>query len=196
MPTEISYRTFSADVEVRSGGDGRTVFGVAVPFDLPTRIAADLTESWDRRAFDHQMRAIHRVPLFDLHEPHGGVRVGKLSMARADPKHLYVEAHVNDSPAGDDYLDRVKDGERPDFSIGFTRAKTEMRGGVSHRVRADLLEVAGVPQGAFGNAASLAGVRSVVDRDDACPHCGRVGEQRSRLEVSRAALAALPVLPV
>jgi HK97 family phage prohead protease len=206
MPDDVLYRAFAGEVEIRSAGDGRTVYGAAVPFDLPARIDSNLVEEWDRAAFEHQMRAIHRVPLFDLHGPHGGVRVGKLSMARADPKHLYVEAHVNDSPQGDDYLDRVSDGERPHFSIGFTRAKTVKRGNVYRRMKADLLEVAGVPQGAFGAAASIAGVRALADAEvgaDAdveeavCATCGHrsvVEQEMSRSMRVAVLVASLPML--
>lgn len=159
---ELFYRSFGGEVEVRAGGDGRTVFGAAVPFDHPMQIDRDLIEEWDRGAFNHQMRAMHRVPLFDLHDVHGGVRVGKLTMARADPKHLYVEGHVNDSPDGDDYLDRVKDGQRPHFSIAFNNPQNRRRGHITRRIKADLMHVAGVPEGAFGNAAALAGVRALT----------------------------------
>lgn len=158
---ELFYRAFGGEIEVRSGGDGRTVYGAAVPFDHPMQIDRTLIEEWDRNAFNHQLNAMYRVPLFDLHDVHGGVRVGKLTMARADPKHLFVEGHVNDSPDGDDYLDRVKDGQRPHFSIAFDRPQSRMRGNITRRVKADLMHVAGVPEGAFGNAAALAGVRAL-----------------------------------
>jgi HK97 family phage prohead protease len=162
---ELFYRPFGGEIEVRSiaqGGDGRTVFGAAVPFDHPVQIDRNLIEEWDRGAFNHQMRAMHRVPLFDLHDVHGGVRVGKLTMARADPKHLFVEGHVNDSPEGDDYLDRIRDGKRPHFSIAFDNPLNRRRGNITRRVKADLMHVAGVPEGAFGGAAALAGVRALT----------------------------------
>lgn len=158
---DLFYRAFDGAVEIRSGGDGRTVFGAAVPFDLPTPIDENLIEEWDRGAFRHQMNAMYRVPLFDLHDVHGGVRVGKLTSARADPKHLFVEGHINDSPEGDDYLDNVREGKRPHFSIAFARPQNRMRGNVTRRMKADLMHVAGVPEGAFGGAAALAGVRAL-----------------------------------
>ncbi|HEX3647723.1 MAG TPA: hypothetical protein VHV49_04805, partial [Pseudonocardiaceae bacterium] len=111
---------------------------------------------------NHQMRAMYRVPLFDLHDVHGGVRVGKLTTARADPKHLFVEGHVNDSPEGDDYLDNVREGKRPHFSIAFDNPQSRRRGHITRRMKADLMHVAGVPEGAFGNAAALAGVRALT----------------------------------
>jgi len=47
-------------LEVRAGGDGRTIHGLVVPFDTPTRIASRLegtfTETFRRGAFDKTIR--------------------------------------------------------------------------------------------------------------------------------------------
>lgn len=198
---EAFYRTYQADVQIRSvakGGtsDGRTVYGAAVPFDLPMQIDDDLTEEWARESFNHQMDAIHRVPLYHLHKPHGGKHVGHLMMARADPKHLYVEGHVSKTRDGDDYLEMVKDESLPDFSIGFIRARSMRRGNVIRRTRADLIEVAGVPEGAFGQASAIAGVRSAEHGGvDMCPTCGHVSGAQSRSRDVDMILANLPILP-
>lgn len=162
------YRSFATQLEIRSGGDGRTVYGPAVPFDLPTQIDDDLIEEWDRAAFDHQLPAIRRVPLYHGHRVHGGVHVGHLSLGRADPKHLYVEGRVSKTQAGDEYLEMVNDGSTPDFSIGFAVGPggSQLRGKITRRVKAHLTEVAGVPIGAFGQAASVAGVRALTVADN------------------------------
>lgn len=165
------YRSFAGPLEIRSaaqGGDGRTVFGAAVPFDQPTQIDGNLIEEWDRGAFDHQLPAIFRVPLYHGHRVHGGVHVGHLTMARADPKHLYVEGSVSKTRSGDEYLEMAKDGSVPDFSIGFAvgAGGSQLRGKITRRVKAHLTEVAGVPLGAFGQAASVAGVRAVSVGDN------------------------------
>lgn len=162
------YRSFAGQLEVRSGGDGRTVYGPAVPFDQPTRIDDQLIEEWAREAFDHQLPAIRRVPLYHGHRRDGGVHVGHLTMGRADPKHLYVEGSVSKTRAGDEYLEMAKDGSTPDFSIGFAVGPggSQLRGKVTRRVKAHLLEVAGVPLGAFGEAASVAGVRAITTADN------------------------------
>lgn len=162
------YRSFAGHLEIRSGGDGRTVFGPAVPFDLPTQIDDQLIEEWDRGAFDHQIPAIRRVPLYHGHRVQGGVHVGHLTMGRADPKHLYVEGRVSKTQAGDEYLEMANDGSTPDFSIGFAVGPggSQPRGKITRRVKAHLTEVAGVPLGAFGQAASVAGVRAVTMGDN------------------------------
>jgi HK97 family phage prohead protease len=160
-------RSVTAELYIRSaaqGGDGRTVHGITVPFDTPTFIEPGLTESFDRAAFNHQMGAIHRVPLFHGHKVHGGRHVGHLTMARSDPAGLYVEGRASRTQAGDEFLEMVKDGSLPHFSVGFrvSPSGSLMRGGVTHRVRADLSEVAGVPEGAYGDHAAIAGVRALT----------------------------------
>ena len=49
MTTETLHRSF-ADVELRAAGDGRTLVGLAVPFDQPTNVGG-YTESFTRGAF-------------------------------------------------------------------------------------------------------------------------------------------------
>jgi hypothetical protein len=162
------YRSFASQLEIRSGGDGRTVYGPAVPFDQPMQIDDDLIEEWDRSAFDHQLPAIRRVPLYHGHRIQGGIHVGHLTMGRSDPKHLYVEGRVSKTQAGDEYLEMVHDGSTPDFSIGFAVGPggSQLRGKITRRIRAHLIEVAGVPVGAFGESASVAGVRAVTAADN------------------------------
>lgn len=164
-------RSVIAELQVRSaaqGGDGRTVFGVTVPFDTPTRIDDALVESFDRAAFNHQMPAIFRVPLYHGHRVHGGTHVGHLTMARADPSGLYVEGRASKTQGGDEFLEMVHDGSLPHFSVGFNVSPTgsQMRSGVTHRTRADLTEVAGVPIGAYGDHAAIAGVRALTTMDN------------------------------
>jgi HK97 family phage prohead protease len=195
------YRSFAGQLEIRSaaqGGDGRTVYGPAVPFDLPTPIDDQLTEEWDRGAFNHQLGAIHRVPLYHGHRVHGGVHVGHLTMARADVKHLYVEGRVSETRNGDEYLTMVRDGSVPDFSIGFAIGAngSQVRGRVTRRMRASLTEVAGVPLGAFGEAAAVAGVRAGQSVPDVCPACGqRAAQTQNGATRVASILASLPILP-
>jgi hypothetical protein len=54
------YR-FAADLELRAGGDGRTIVGIAVPWNKPTRIDDNMVEAFDPHSLDHQIRAMHRV---------------------------------------------------------------------------------------------------------------------------------------
>lgn len=47
------YRSFTPDLEVRSSGDGRTIHGIVVPYNAPTRVNPGLVEQFERGAFNH-----------------------------------------------------------------------------------------------------------------------------------------------
>jgi len=178
-PVEEFFRTFTFDMEIKErakGGDGRTLYGYAVPFGQVQEIDRDLTEAFDSTAFDHQMRAMNRVGYWHYHsrDPRTA-HVGHLTMARAESKGLYQEASIANTVRGNDLLELVKNDSITEQSVGFRcgRAGTQMRDGVAWRTKADLTELAAVPNGAYGEGAPIMGVRSAVTMD-ACPHCGHV----------------------
>lgn len=200
--TNIEYRTFTPELEVRSDGDGRTVEGIAVPYDREQRIDDSLTEVFVRGAFDHQLRAMHRVPFFRDHQPHGGVQIGRTVAAHDDAAGLFWRGRVDKSTAGDAALDLIKSGKLRDLSVGFTAPEFPQyrrESGAVERRKANLTEVATVPKGAYGAGAVIAHVRAA-----ACPTCGHVGEQvqqrtadtgeRSRLAEAEQILAMVPLL--
>lgn len=199
----IVYREYVPDLEVRSaaqGGDGRTVHGIAVPFDRPTPIEPGLTEEFDRAAFDHQMRAITRVPFYHGHRVHGGKHVGHQTMGRADAAGLYGEWYVDKTRDGDDALEMIRSGSLPHLSVGFVlpAAGSQTRGQVTRRMKAHLTEVAAVPNGAYGEDAPIQGVRAHLlgGFGDVCPTCGQSGGvEPDRVELAREVLQGLPVLP-
>src|SRR5882757_9569948 len=127
------YRSFAPDLEVKHGGDGRTVYGIAVPYNAPTRIDGELVEQFARGAFNHQVRDPGRVKFAREHVMLGGSLIGALSAMRDDAAGLYVEMRASRTPVGDETLERVK---------------------------AHLAEVAVVMEGAYGDLATAAGVRS------------------------------------
>lgn len=190
LPEEF-YRTFTFDMEVRTaaqGGDGRTLFGYAVPFGQVQQIDRDLTEGFDSTAFDHQMRAMNRVGYWHYHsrDPRTA-QVGALTMARAESKGLYQEAKISNTQRGNDLIELIKDGAITEQSVGFRcgRSGTQVREGVHWRTKADLTELAAVPNGAYGDGAPIMGVRSALTMD-ACPHCGHV-ELRAGAELDYSA---------
>lgn len=172
MSAEL-YRTFSPHLEVRSGAnqDGRTIYGIAVPWNAPTRINDRLVEEFQRGAFDHQVRAsagqlgapVDRISYTREHMQLGGSLIGRVSMMRNDGAGQYVELRVAKTPAGDETLELVREGALPHLSIGFReREDGNLRkaGGIVSRTKADIFEIASTLQGAYGDLASAAGVRS------------------------------------
>ncbi|GAA2855348.1 HK97 family phage prohead protease [Pseudonocardia halophobica] len=178
--TEVLTRTFAPDIEIRSGGDGRTVHGIAVPYSRPQRIHAGLTEQFARGAFAKQLTSGHRVPFTRDHQAQGGQIIGKVLELRDDAAGLYFEARVAKTAMGNDTLELLRDGALDQVSIGFQEGQNRrLSGGIVERVTATLRELSVVPEGAYGDFAVAMGVRSV---------------QPLRLDEARQILASLPTL--
>lgn len=159
--TETMYRSFAPDLQVRSGGDGRTIYGIVVPYNAPTRINDNLVETFARGAFNHQLGKPSRVRLEREHVELGGTLIGAGTVMRDDAAGLYMELRASKTPIGDETLELVKDGALDQLSIAFAeRQNRRLAGGVTERVKADLRKVAVVMEGAYGEMAAIAGVRS------------------------------------
>lgn len=159
--SDMQYRSFAPDLQVRSAGDGRTVCGIAVPYNAPTRINEQLIEQFARGAFNHQVDRPQRVKFAREHVMLGGELIGAASMLRDDAAGLYVELRTAKTPAGEATLELVRDGALDQLSVAF-RAGKDRRLGAGHveRVQADLREVAIVMEGAYGELAVATAVRS------------------------------------
>ncbi|MFI6759370.1 HK97 family phage prohead protease [Micromonospora sp. NPDC050417] len=194
-------RTFTPDLEVRSaakGGDGRTIYGIAVPWAAPQRIDANLTEQFARGAFNHQIRAANRIWFSREHIALGGALIGSPTLMRDDAAGLYVELRASKTPLGDETLELVRDGALSHLSVAFRERQNRRLGHIVERVTADLREVAVTVQGAYGDLAAAAGVRSAAEQ--AAPaesgfECERLCCRAAGLEEARLVLAGLPALP-
>lgn len=189
--SEQLFRVFAQDLEVRAaakGGDGRTIYGIAVPYETPQRIDDQLTEQFARGAFNHQLRAAHRVRLAREHLTLGGALIGRSTLLRDDPAGLYFEARASMTPMGDETLELVRDGALQHVSIGFRERRNRRLGHITERVTADLVEIAVTLEGAYGDAAAAAGVRSRAG--DPAEDAGDTLSEVAQI------LAGLPALPV
>ena len=205
--SDLLTRTFDVDLQLRAGGagaDGRTVFGIAVPYGQPQHIYDGLTEEFDRGAFDHQLRAANRIRLSREHVQLGGSMIGALRKLEDRPEGLYFEARVSKTVLGDETLELVNDKALRQVSIGFRERPHGNRrtdDNVIHRTAADLFEVALVMEGAYGEQAELAGVRSRAHVDPriaaqhGCTCCDELAQIRSAEQQNRSLLLALPALP-
>lgn len=158
------------------GSDGRTVYGIAVPYNQKMRIDSTLTEMFVRGAFDEQVNAGRfggRVPYARNHLAHGGSVIGKTLLLRDDAAGLYGEWRVSNTPLGNETLELLKDGALDQQSIGFRDQagghRRESDGTVT-RTKSMLTEVAVVVRGAYGEHAAVAGVRH--ESGQPCPTCG------------------------
>lgn len=216
MTQQLITRTFDAELSLRSSGagsDGRTVFGIAVPYGVPQYIYDGLTEEFVQGAFNHQLRAANRVRLAREHVDLGGSLIGALRSLEDRPEGLYFEARVSKTVAGDETLELVNDKALRQVSIGFRERpggnRRSAAGNVIQRTAADLFEVALVMEGAYGQQAELAGVRSLgggqpahIDPRTAATHgctcCDQLAQLRGvarDAEAQRLTLPTLPALP-
>ena len=185
------YRAFTPDLEVRSDGDGRTIRGIAVPWGKPVRIDARLVEQFARGAANHQIRAAHRMRFAREHLDLGGTLIGATKLLRDDAAGLYGEWRASATPAGDETLELVRDGALRHLSVGFReRTNRKLAGGITERVKADFVEVAVVLEGAYGELATVSGVRSQNGFDE------DLSAAVERIEEARQILAGLPMLPL
>ena len=173
-------RSYTLDLQVREDGDGRTIYGIAVPYDKEQRVGSDMIEVFRKGAFADVSKAAHRVKLLRNHDINNPI--GRATVLRETDQGLYAEFKISKTREGDDALELVKDGARDQLSIGFAPIKNRKRGdGVIERLKAHLAEVSLVTFGAYGDAAAVAGVRSVDEETYETP----------RLDAARVILNAL-----
>lgn len=193
MSDDVLFRSLiEADIEIRSAGDGRTITGILVPWNRPTRIDSSLTEEFLPGAFDRQVRSPGRIQLAGgAHFRDGGALIGRVTLLRNDAKGLYGEARVSAVRDGDDVLELIRDDVAPHLSIGF-REGQNVRGpnNLVQRKTATMTELAaGIRSGAYGDHAKVLALRS-----GECPTCS-ADAGRSRLEEARRLSSSLPLLP-
>lgn len=170
MTTHLVRTAAFADLELR--GDGRTIVGIAVPFDQPTEIASyggTYTETFRRGAFTRTLteRGASRIKLLAIHDS-TTMPLGRLSSATEDATGLRIEARVSQTQAGDEALQLVADGALDAFSIGFAPVPAGDRWNATRtaveRVEVKLHEVSLVPFPAYAGAV-ITGVRACQPYD-------------------------------
>jgi len=194
-------RTFRPDLEIRAaskGGDGRTVEGIAVPYGVEQRIDDTLVEQFARGAFNAQLSAPHRVHFTRDHMAYGGSVIGKAVEFRDDSAGLWASFRVSKTATGDETLELLRDGVLDELSVGFrTRQDRRLPNGTIERVRAHLVEVSVVLEGAYGRGALVSAVRDSQRFQDALEvtqancTCGAASRAARAAQI----LAGLPVLP-
>lgn len=161
---ERLYRAFRPDVEIRAGGDGRTVHGIAAPFNRPAPIA-EMGRRFDEvivpGAFAKTIgERASRIKFLAQHRRDENP-LGVFTAMREDSAGLYVEARVSKTAAGDDVLELVRDGALDGWSIGFSPIREQWSSDRSqrqlHEVR--LAEVSLVTFPAYDDA-RVVGVRA------------------------------------
>lgn len=157
--SDNEIRSYNIDLEIRQDAEGRTIMGIAVPYDKEQRVSSDTTEVFRKGAFADVIKAAHRVKLLRNHDSKNPI--GRATLLRETDQGLYAEFKISKTREGDDALELVKDGALDQLSIGFMPIKNRKRSdGVIERLKAHLAEVSLVTFGAYGDMAAVTGVRS------------------------------------
>lgn len=170
MTADRLTRYNQADLEVR--GDGRTVVGIAVPFDQPTAVrdgAGEYSEVFRLGAFARTIADRgDRVKFLAQHDRRS-LPLGRARLLREDAAGLYAEFRVSQTAAGDEALELIRDGALDALSIGFRpiRDRWTIDRSEVERLEVRLDEVSAVAFPAY-DGALIATVRSdlpTISRD-------------------------------
>ena len=161
---DIIQRGFAGHLDLEIRGDGRTVYGLAVPYDTPAMITergGSFTEVFRMGAFAKTINdGIERVKFLRNHD-RGGMPLGRATMLREDPSGLIGEFRVSKTQAGEEVLELVRDGALDALSIGFRPIRDRWNADRSlvERIEAALPEVSAVTFPAYATA-TISGVRA------------------------------------
>lgn len=162
--SEILRHDFRGDLEVR--GDGRTVVGLAVPFDTPTVIREHghvYDEVFRHGAFAQTIEKRADRVKFLLNHDRQALPLGRAVALREDTAGLVGEFRVSNTRAGDEALELIRDGALDGLSVGFVPVvdRGTPEGGFVERLEAKLIEVSGVAFPAY-DGALIAAVRHQI----------------------------------
>jgi len=155
---KMENRNYSVNLELRANSDGRTIFGIAVPYNKEQRITSTMVEVFRKGVFSEVIKAPHRVKLLRGHGENNVL--GRATLLKETDNGLYAEFKISKTRAGDEALALVQDGALDQLSVGFMPIKNKKRpDGVMERLKAHLSEVSLVTFGAYGEMASITGMR-------------------------------------
>lgn len=181
MAGETLYRA-TPEIHVRDSGDGRTVYGVVVPYGQVAEVDDGRGPYRERFAAGAFARSIAdrgaKVRLFINHDAHRRLPIGRALELVERPDGLHGAFAVSATRDGDEALVLVRDGVVDSFSVGFRPLRERSVAGVVERIEAALREVSLVGMPAYAGAL-VGGVRSV-------PHLS-VEAARRRLDILRKA---------
>ncbi|CAB4173545.1 COG3740 Phage head maturation protease [uncultured Caudovirales phage] len=161
-------RDFTADLEIRADGTGRTIHGLVVPFNVTARVSdggPSYQEQFQRGAFTKTLTE-RRSPVKLLSQHNSSNPIGIATNMREDTAGLYGEFRVSNTASANDQLELARDGVLDSFSVGFTPIKATRRGETTIRTEVALREVSLVTFPAYEGAA-VAGIRALDPGDAA-----------------------------
>ena len=100
MNSDNEIRSYNIDLEIRQDAEGRTIMGIAVPYDKEQRVSSDTTEVFRKGAFADVIKAAHRVKLLRNHDSKNPI--GRATLLRETDQGLYAEFKISKTREGDD----------------------------------------------------------------------------------------------
>jgi HK97 family phage prohead protease len=170
---DISRRGWLARMD--TSDEGRTISGVAVPFNSPTQIAERgrvFEERFAPGAFAKTLAERGpNIPIL-LHHDGRSLPVGKLTGNRSSNDGLHIDARISDTADGNDVLTLVNDGVLDGLSIGFESIRDEWSQDFSQRVvhEAKLHELSIVNFPAYDKARIAAVRAATIEEIEAVEH--------------------------
>ena len=157
-------RGYATDLTI----DGRTIVGLAVPFNRVATVSDDgrtsYKESFAPGSFTRTLA--HRgdkVRIFSQHKTER-LPIGKASKLEETGPGLEAHLRVSDTSDGNDVLTLVRDGVLTGLSVGFRGLKHELRNNVRVRTEVTLSEISIVTDPAYPDA-QISGIRAMHDLD-------------------------------
>ena len=161
----VLFREIATGLQVRDDGDGRTLFGPVIPWNVEARVMDRgrlVTETFERGALGATDPA--RVPLTATHpRDNQTLPIGVTVELRDEADALHGAWRVSKTALGDEVLELARDGVPLGLSVGFVEVPGGSRWSADRRrvtrTRAALDHVAVVRVPAYAGA-SVAGIRS------------------------------------
>jgi hypothetical protein len=162
---ELLHRS-NPDLSIRS--DGRTVFGLLVPYGQTASVYEDGRSYYERFVSGAFARTIadrgNRIKLLVNHDRLTGL-IGRWTDLRESGAGLEGEARISKTAKGDDALELVRDGALDAFSVGFRPIKHRIADdNAVERTEAALAEVSLTPFPAY-DGALVGGLRNSIPYD-------------------------------
>ena len=151
----IETRTSPITLELRA--DGRTIAGIAMPYNSPTKVGG-YVERFLPGAFADADPA--QVPLTTVHDRES-LPIGRAVRLTDTQAGLEAELRVSETRLGDEALTLIRDGAATGLSVGFIPLEDhwDQTRTIVERVKAKLVEISLVAFPAYADAMVMA-VRS------------------------------------
>jgi uncharacterized protein len=166
------FRGYTADLTVR--GDGRTVYGYAVPYDVDAIVNdgfGDYAERFTFGAYRNVVKQAHRVKFQYAHDDDVISWVGNAVLLREEKPGLFGEFQVDNTERGRQVVYKIRDGQLPGLSVGYRPSEKPSHNTLTvrddglHRITRSLVlqldHVAAVADPAYASPVPLA-VRQAV----------------------------------